>query len=222
MDKKVREILEAPFPDAEIKQRKGSFGVVHYVDGSNVIQRLNDVFDAEWSFEIVEHKFLENEVLVLAKLTAGGIVKMAFGGSSITRNRDTDEIVSLVDDAKAACMDAVKKSASWLGVGLEQLYTDSRSTPPNGRKDARVPNTPGRNDNGQKSAGNGEDRLSQRQLSAIYSLARKAGYSSDEIRKRSIECFKVPVEQLRKTDASSLIGDLSNELGDGAINGKKS
>jgi hypothetical protein len=40
------------------------------------------------------------------------------GGSSITRNRETGEVVSLADDLKAAATDALKKACSLLGIGL--------------------------------------------------------------------------------------------------------
>jgi len=229
MKKEVRDMLEAPFPDSDIRQRKSSYGLVKYVDGATVLKRLNDTFDGDWSFEVVEYKILDEEVLVLGRLTVAGITRMAFGGSSITRARETGEIVSLVDDAKSACTDAIKKIASTLGVGLAQLYSDGRN---NGsekhissqRNSPRSPRAQHRNNHSRNEGGNGDNqiRLSQRQLSAIWSLARKAGYSSDDIRKRSIECFKMPVEQLSKSDASIMIGDLSDELGDSAFNnGKK-
>ena len=47
-----RKLLEAPFQPDEIKARDGNFGKLHYVNGHSVIQRLNDAFQAEWSFEI--------------------------------------------------------------------------------------------------------------------------------------------------------------------------
>lgn len=77
-----RELLEKPFGPEQIKQREGNFGkILDYIEGSSVIQRLNDSFDAKWSFEILEHKILDNtdEVVVLGKLAAGDIAKTQFG-----------------------------------------------------------------------------------------------------------------------------------------------
>lgn len=118
-----RELLEKPFEPAQIKQRKGRDGPVEYVEGHQVIARLNEAFEGKWSFEIVRHDILEDrgEVLVLGKLSAEGVVKMQFGVSQITRDRETKEIVSLGDDVKAAGTDALKKCATFLGVGLH-LY----------------------------------------------------------------------------------------------------
>jgi DNA repair protein RadC len=67
-----------------------------YVEGAEYIRRLNDAFDGEWSFEIVEHHVRSNEVVVIGKLTAGSVVKTAFGGSSITRRSLGDETREVV------------------------------------------------------------------------------------------------------------------------------
>ena len=94
-----RQLLEQPFSAEQIKQRKGTFGnMLDYIEGHAVIKRLNDAFDSEWSFEVIDWKIYEEhgEVVVLGKLTAEGISKFAFGNSKITRNSETNEIVSLV------------------------------------------------------------------------------------------------------------------------------
>ena len=71
-----RELLEKPFSPDQIKQRDGLYGdVLDYVEGSAVIQRLNEAFNAEWAFEILDHHIYEKEVVVLGKLTAQGIAK---------------------------------------------------------------------------------------------------------------------------------------------------
>src|SRR5207249_6616074 len=80
-----REPLERPFAPAQIRQRKGRNGLLDYVEGHSVIQRLNEALEGAWSFEIVHHEIREEEVLVIGRLTAEGIVKMAFGGSQVTR-----------------------------------------------------------------------------------------------------------------------------------------
>jgi hypothetical protein len=48
-----------------------------HVEAHSVIQRLNDAFDAQWGFETVEQRILDqiDKVLVLGKLRAGDVVK---------------------------------------------------------------------------------------------------------------------------------------------------
>ena len=99
-----RQLLEKPFEPAQIRQRKGRNGLLDYVEGHSVIQRLNEALEGAWSFEIVQHEIREDEVLVLAKLTAEGITKMNFGVSQVTRERESGALVSLGDDLKAAAL----------------------------------------------------------------------------------------------------------------------
>jgi hypothetical protein len=125
-----RKQLESPFTPDQIKHRKGNFNrTLAYIEAPAVISRLNDAFDAAWSFEITEHHILQEEVLVLGKLTAESITKTQFGSSQITRKKDTGEIISLGDDLKAAATDALKKAATLLGVGLH-LYSEETRHPP--------------------------------------------------------------------------------------------
>ncbi len=45
--------LSEPFPQDQIKSRKGNFGnQLSYVDSQTVTQRLNEVLEGEWSFTI--------------------------------------------------------------------------------------------------------------------------------------------------------------------------
>ena len=130
---KNRETLEKSFDPSQIRQRKGNFGgMLDYVEGHAVIQRLNDALDGDWSFEITTQDILEksDEVVVIGKLQAGSVTKMQFGSSAIKRNKDTGDIVSLADDFKAAATDSLKKCATLLGVGLH-LYQSKRSEQPN-------------------------------------------------------------------------------------------
>lgn len=118
-----RELLEQPFSPEQIKQRAGNFGrTLDYIEGHAVIQRLNDAFDGQWSFLIKSHEILEAEVVVLGELTADGFTKMQFGSSSITRAKNSGEIISLTDDLKSASTDCMKKCATMFGVGLH-LYS---------------------------------------------------------------------------------------------------
>ena len=116
-----RELLEKPFDKEQIKQRKGNFGdMIDYVETHTVIQRLNDSFDGQWSFEILSQESTAGEVIVLSKLTADGVSKTQFGSNKITTSKQ-GEVISMGDDWKAAGSDALKKSASLFGIGLH-LY----------------------------------------------------------------------------------------------------
>jgi hypothetical protein len=54
-----------------------------------VIARPNAALDGARSFEVVAHEVRDDEVLVLGKLTAAGLVKMQFGASQVTRDRES-------------------------------------------------------------------------------------------------------------------------------------
>jgi hypothetical protein len=120
-----RSLLEKPFAPAQIRQRKGRNGVLDYVEGHSVIQRLNEALEGAWSFEVIHHEVREDEVLVLGKLSLGaeGVTKMSFGASQVTREKTTGKPLSLGDDLKAAGTDCLKKCATFLGVGLH-LYAE--------------------------------------------------------------------------------------------------
>jgi hypothetical protein len=166
---------------------------------------------------------------VVGRLTAGEVVKMAFGGSTITTNSTTGEVVSIADDLKAAATDALKKAASMLGVGLH-LYQDngdkhedhpapaetSRPRPGNGRgngtrEQSPPPDTALPQDRPRPSSGNGSRQhvpLTSSQLNAIMAIARSRGLSSDALRQRSVDAFGVVPDALSKADASALITEL--------------
>src|SRR5436309_4172167 len=161
-----RELLEKPFSPDQIKQREGVFGdVLDYVEGSAVIQRLNEAFNAEWTFEILDHHIYEKEVVVLGKLTAQGIAKCQFGKSKITRTKETKAEVSIGDDLKAATTDSIKKCATLFGVGLHLYFENGAAdvaSGSNGHTDERPPGTRSTNKpNGESQNG----RLTAKQLS---------------------------------------------------------
>ena len=234
-----RQLLEQPFPKELLKTRKGTFGKSFtYVEGAEYIRRLNDAFEGDWSFEVVEHQTLDTEVTVLGKVTCSGITKMAFGGSKITVNRE-GELVSIADDLKAAATDALKKASSLLGVGLH-LYSEpatnaSETKRPNNSQrkpqqrgtsrpsdsangngaNGNGANGNGGNGNG-KSNGNGNNtngnRLTQKQLSCIWGMARSLGRSVEAVRQHTVDAYGNQPEQMSKTDASSLITELGEAL----------
>ena len=213
MDKNIREILEAPFPDEEIRTRKGTFGKeLAYAEVHNYIARLNIAFAGDWSFDILEHQVLEDEVVVLGRLSAGGITKTAFGGSSITRAKESGEKVSITDDLKGAASDSLKKCSSLLGLGLclygaQAANQDSHTRAPRRSVDVRKGSTPTQDT---PEASHSPSRISERQLSAILALAKSKGEGEVSVRTKILDGFGVPVEKLDRRQASEVISALNN------------
>ena len=231
-----RDLLEKPFEPGQIRQRKGRNGMLDYVEGHSVIQRLNEALEGAWSFEIVQHEVREEEVLVLARLSAGGLVKMNFGVSQVTRERESGALVSLGDDLKAAATDALKKCATFLGVGLH-LYADkpiagrapaARGVPappkaaPAPRPPARVPvngtrpklNGAARGNerpapNGQVS-GHASGSITPRQLDAIWKVGQAKGLDPNAVEHMSLRVFNRTPDALSHEEGAALIKELSN------------
>ena len=196
-----KQLLNKPFDPNQIKQRPGSHGrTLSYVDIAAVIARLNEVFDHDWSFDVERHEIHEGEVIVLGKLSAGGVTKMAFGGSSVTIDKQ-GQIVSIADDLKASSSDCLKKAASLLGIGLH-LYGGAPATGTRRPKLATV----------QAPA----DRLTTKQLAAIHSVARKHDISKEELG-ALVETLagKTKLASLTKSEASMVISDLTGTNGRG-------
>lgn len=219
-----RALLEEPFTPEQIKQRKGRNGTLDYVEGHNVIHRLNEALEGTWSFEIAHHEIREDEVLVLARLSAEGITKMQFGVSQVTREKATGVPVSLGDDLKAAATDALKKCATFLGVGLH-LYGDrplagrgaalrgphtngNGAVPPAAPQPQPVTGAPG---NGQPAPAPAKGSgATERQLDAIVKVALAKGLKPADLGTMSLRAFNRKPAELTKGEASSLIKELSN------------
>ena len=205
-----RQLLERPFAPEQIKRRQGTNGdVLDYIEGCAVIQRLNECFDAEWIFEIQEHRVYDDEVVVLGKLTAQGVTKSQFGKSRITKAKKDNAIISLGDDLKAAATDCLKKCATLFGVGLH-LYFDVPQTTSNGNGHATGFGNGNVEHRSNGSEGNGSDngRLTARQLSAIFSMAKARGWSNKQVRDFSQEMFGKLPDFLNKKEASAVIQHL--------------
>ncbi|MCK5230630.1 MAG: hypothetical protein KAR13_10215 [Desulfobulbaceae bacterium] len=218
-----RELLEQPFNQEKIKQRAGNFGnTLDFIEGHSVIQRLNDSFEGNWSFEVQSHEiFYETgEVMVLGKLIAEDIIKTQFGVSRITKTKDTGEIISIGDDLKAAATDALKKTATQLGVGLH-LYAGKDTSP---RNDNNSPHkkaiycgnfggSAGGGGAARVGAGGGNEgsRVTNRQLDYILNLGSDIGLDSKGLDVESLRIFGVRLAYLSTKDASAFIDTLKRE-----------
>ena len=163
-----REILERKFEENQIKQRKGPGGTtLDYIETPSVINRLNEAFDGDWSYEIEDFEQNDGQVVVLGKLTASGITKMQFCSKAVMVGKNGNPI-SIGDDLKAAASDSLKKCSTLLGVALHLYEDDEAPTNENGNGMSEI--TPNK--------GNG--RITKQQLSQIRSLRTKLGWSSDQ------------------------------------------
>jgi hypothetical protein len=189
-----KDVFTRPFRPDQIKMRKAHGGrSVPYIQTHAVVERLNEAADFAWSFEVLQHHVLEEEVVVLGRLTIDGVSKAAFGGSMITRDSDGRD-VSRADDLKAAASSALKKAASLFGIGLDVHAVD-----------AVVPLQPV-----QPPAPAPEDRLTSRQLAALQSVARRRGWSDLHLTALVDERFKRNnPAALTRSEASSLISELT-------------
>ncbi|MBM3264283.1 MAG: hypothetical protein FJY97_12780 [candidate division Zixibacteria bacterium] len=133
------ELLQRPFPTSQIRKRKTSLGVtLEYLETPTVIARLNEAFDGEWSFRILDHKFLDDDVVVLGELTAEGVAKQQFGTCELSQETEDGMVLSMGDALKAAASDALKKAATLFGVGLH-LYGVAVPDKPSDAVGAPVP-----------------------------------------------------------------------------------
>jgi len=132
LNEKQLQILFKKTPEKHVYQRpaKGG-GKWDYVTGTYVRKVLNLMFNFNWDFEVVEHKFdLQlKQAFVLGKLTVRTndktIIKMQFGTKDIMFKRQVDPDTNmkmpldLGNDLKAATTNALKKCASELGIASD-------------------------------------------------------------------------------------------------------
>jgi hypothetical protein len=131
--------LSAPF-DVTFTDVRGGVQVT-FISGEQVVSRLNEVLGvAGWSFRILRHEIHPeaDEVWVLGEIVAEidgkSVTRQQFGSQKIKRSRSTGAPLDLGFDLKGASTDAMKKCASWLGVGL---YL-SRKAPAGGTRMRRL------------------------------------------------------------------------------------
>ena len=152
------DVLTRPFAPEQIRQREGRGGkMLDYLETHAVITRLNEAFAGAWSFEVVDFKTMEGEIVVHGKLTAGGQVKAQFGSADVHRTKGQDgekgAPVSIGDDLKAAASDALKKCATLFGVGLELYEKKGQAQRPTPQADRRP--GPGQTAQARPVSGNG-------------------------------------------------------------------
>lgn len=124
-----RTFLTQKTPQQYIKMRPGPGGVrLSYVEVGYVINLLNQAFNYDWDFRIIDQQVGKKQVWVRGELTVRigehTIVKGQYGGADLKMNRTTNEPMSVADDLKAAASDCLKKCASLLGVAGDVYWKD--------------------------------------------------------------------------------------------------
>lgn len=176
-----RQLLEQPFTKDQIKQRRGQQGrILDYVETYNVIQRLNDAFDGEYRFEILEWKILDDEVIVLGMLTVGAAVRMQFGQAQIQRAKETKIPIAIGDDLKAATSDCFKKLASTIGVALSLYHDDDGS----GAGEEKRVEKPTRSDNGKQPENPEEEKSRLERLRILFDLVKSCDMTESDLREK--------------------------------------
>jgi len=148
----IQEALTKPFPAELRKTRKGYEGkTLTYIETVYYIDRLNEIFNYAWNFEILQEIITEVEVIVKGRLTveinSRPVIKEQYGQSEITYITIYDKVTRqaigkkpLTGDAcKSAGSDCLKKCASLLSVGSE-LY---KGTGNNGNGNKGITADPG-------------------------------------------------------------------------------
>jgi len=191
------ELIEQPFEDKDLHHRPGSYGkLLTYISYPAYVRRMNTTFDYQWSCEVTQLEFQEDEIIALVRVTAEGITKMQAGGKRISRNKE-GKVISLGDDTKAAITAAFKKAASMFGIGIylaegddEEAVSGNGQPPP--RTTARTTGT-----------------ITEAQLKLLKKLRTEMGLGPERLCDTAYELFKTKdIMTLNKTQASTLINTL--------------
>lgn len=118
-------IIDGLYADLKVDQKPGQG--FKYVKTRYVLDRLNKVFNCNWGLSILEHKIIDDEVLVLVTLKVydndGNVLAQQEGFGSAKKFRG----VELGNVFKSATSKAIKSAARNWGVGLfleEEDYED--------------------------------------------------------------------------------------------------
>jgi len=213
MKKEVIQILKRPFAQELIKHREGHDGKqLDYVAVQHYVDRLNEGFDHDWSFELTRREIIGDQILVEVKLTAAGLIKTGLGGTAITRGEDNKTVLSLADDIKMAEADALKRACRLMGIGGE-LYA-SEQDDGSGVISSPPPRVPTQHRAGPHSLPPSplppRERLTSAQLNGIKDRAKKQGLDPTGFRKQIKTTYGIELEYLNKKQASEVITGLDN------------
>lgn len=224
MNEKIIAILKRPFGQDLIKHRRANDGTqLAYVEISHYLDRLDEAFGHDWSYELTRREILAEEIIVEVKLTAAGLVKTGLDGVGITRHNGV--MVSAADDAKMAEAGALRRACRLFGIGAE-LY----AAIPDDDDDGLISGPPAGNDNGQPASGTHtlpfgaqahtpRERLTSAQLHGIKDRVKKHGLDLAAFRQNIKATFGIELEYLNKKQASDVICGLDAKKPGNGSNG---
>jgi Rad52/22 family double-strand break repair protein len=211
MKSEIIEILKRPFPKELHKHREGRDGKkLDYVEVQNYVDRLNEAFAYEWSFELTGREIIGEQIVVEVKLTAAGLTKTGLGGATITRSEGNKTVIALADDFKMAEADALKRACRLLGVGSELYGTEQDDG-------ASLISSPPSSTGIQHRAGPHSlppsplpprERLTAAQLQGIKDRVKKQGLDPAAVRRQIKTTYGIEIEYLTKRQASDVISGL--------------
>jgi hypothetical protein len=156
------------------------------------IDRLN-AEKRTWSFEVVNHLVLEEEVVVLGRLVLDGVTKMTFGTTVVSRDV-SGKPTSIGGDLKIAANDALSRAVRLFGAGLV----------------FREPEAAARVDESARHSPAPENRVTQRQLGALQGLARRRNMGRGQLGELLHQRFGTrELVSLTKKEASELLSELT-------------
>ena len=123
LTQQAKTVIERPLPKDKIKQRPGKAGMTFdFVTPDFIINLLNEAFDYRWNTDVFHQSMYGDTAVVGLNLTVwdaegNAINKAQFGSCDVGRGMGPGEAF------KGAASDAMKKTATLLGVALE-LYSD--------------------------------------------------------------------------------------------------
>ena len=174
-------------------------------NSSAVISRLNEKYNGEWSFRIIEHQFRDSEIIVLGELSTGSVTRQQFGKTRITTDSNTGEASSLGEDLNKAALDALVNCAGTLEAETTAAKPNQTADNP-ATKEENPPDAPA-------VTGNNSKKLTNRQLAAIYGLGKSSGLGQGEVIALTKERFGKEPMELSRAEASQIIQELTPNNG---------
>jgi len=148
MKKEVREALAKPF---NLKEREGVAGKrFKYVASEDIVDRMNKVFEGNWSAELISSEMVEDQLLVLVRVsvvdkeTGSLFYHDGYASYPVFRyssGQNKGKIIDVGNSCRSAMSKAIKTSCARWGVALfleEAPVSDTNSDMP----DSTVMETP--------------------------------------------------------------------------------
>ncbi len=225
--KTIYAALSASFPDEAIERTEGRLTGRGYdttgIKYQYVVDRLNEVlgvggFRTHRTLTVKESVSARGrptfEALCEVRLElgewSGGLFTVfaeAFGDGGHTAMTEADA-------RKGAFTNGLKKAAAMLGAGRDAyrgvLDDDNTQSETEEERNGETPQPANRNAVGSASSPRERERITSKQVQAIWSMVRRAGYEHGVFRQRVKERYGRQLEYLTKQQASEVIAALSD------------